>query len=209
MNLQIHITITAILVLLVIGCRVDNSDNQEIVVSRYLLEGGISSPLREFEISHTSYYTTPEIFDLSELKGLLSTSDKVLAYNFNGYNMNSANVECTYLYDSTEICSSAVRERILTQDQIEKLILITCDSATFDGKWSGLSGVCFIPHLGFGFFRNDTLISQVNVCLICGGIRTKPFYRSDGLSEMGGWQYIQLAKELDLEVVTGSEKQSY
>lgn len=189
-----------ILILELLSCQVDQTDSQLMVDPDPDLDQEYDS------LGFPSYYTHPEINELPELRILLSSSNKVLAYNFNDNNGNPANVECYDLYDSSGICSSATNKRILNRTQINNLINITCDSATYDGNWSGLSGVCFIPHIGFGFFKNDSLIAQVNVCFICKGIRTRPYYKSDGLTQIGLEKFNELAKLLNLKIVDGSEK---
>lgn len=201
--------VSIIFSVILFGCSADSANSEDISNRREQENSETEYTQEKDSLGYPKYYTHPELNSLSELRELLNSSDKVLGYNFNGNNANSANVECYDLYDSSGICSSAINERTLNTDQIEKLISITCDSTTFDGHWSGLAGVCFIPHLGFGFFRNDSLIAQINVCFICGGIRTRPYYKSDGLTEEGGWKYIELAEELDLKAVTGSENMSY
>ena len=191
---------TLILICFVFGCKENNAKHIQMVDPDPDLEKKLDS------IGYPTYYTHPEINDLSALRILLSRSTKVLAYNFNDNNGNPANVECYDLYDSSEICSSATNKRTLNQKQLNELINITTDSMTYTGTWSGLSGVCFIPHLGFGFFKNDLLIAQVNVCFLCNGIRTRPYYKSDGLTKIGFERFSELARQLNLTVVDGSEK---
>lgn len=162
-------------------------------------------------VTFPDYYTHPEITDINQLRDLLYKADKVLAFNYNGHNGNSANVGCVDLYSlpDKKLCSSAGLPRVLNNSEIDSLINITCDTATYTGDWSGLAGVCFIPHLGFGFFKSDSLIAQVNVCFLCGGIRTRPYYCSDGLSRSGGMRLAALTKKLGLEIVDGSTDLSY
>jgi hypothetical protein len=148
--------------------------------------------------------TVPEIHDVQTLKTKLKTAETVFAFNFNGNNGNTANVECEQLYDLGQLCASATRKKQLNPQQIQELIAITTDTATYNGSWSGLNGVCFVPHLGFAFFRHDSLVAQVNVCFLCSGIRTIPFYKSDGLTLVGAQQYKQLAQKLGLNVVNHS-----
>jgi hypothetical protein len=196
-----------IFIIFLFGCKDDKISSSEVESSTNEIDEEYGMELDS--LGFPTHYTHPEITKISQLEELLLMSDKVLAYNFNENNGNSANVECYDLYDSAGICPSAVNEQTLNTNQISKLIEITCDSTTYDGNWSGLSGVCFIPHMGFGFFKKDSLIAQVNICFICSGIRTRPYYHSDGLTKAGGLKYIELAKELELKIVDGSEKLNY
>ncbi len=191
--------LTLIIILFLLSCQEDKSKSDIMVDPDPDLGQEYDS------LGYPSYYTHPEIKELSELRNLLSSSNKVLAYNFNENNGNPANVECYDLYDSTGICPTATNKRILNRNQIKDLIKITCDSMIYDGNWSGLSGVCFIPHLGFGFFKNDSLFAQVNVCFLCNGIRTRPYYKSDGLTKIGFERFSKLARHLNLNVVDGSD----
>jgi hypothetical protein len=151
-----------------------------------------------------SVSVVPEINDVQTLKTNLKTAETVFGFNFNGNNGNPANVECEYLYDSGQLCGSATSPKQLDSQQIQELIAITTDTTTYNGSWSGLTGVCFVPHLGFAFFRHDSLVAQVNVCFLCSGIRTIPSYQSDGLTLVGAQQYKQLAQKLGLNVVNHS-----
>lgn len=191
------------------SCNEDNKENRNSNKKIVSKEIEVHSKPDKDSLGYPSYYTHPEINEIFELNALLNKADKVIAYNFNGNNGNSANVECENLYDSSGICESACNEKILNKYQIQDLINITCDTNSYDGSWSGLAGVCFIPHLGFGFFKKDSLIAQVNICFLCSGIRTKPYYKSDGLSNNGRFKYVELAKKLNLKVVDGSENLSY
>lgn len=170
-----------------------------------------SSTTKYDSLGYPDYYTQSEINDIADLKNLLERSTSVIACNFNGHNGNSANVGCEYLYSlkTGKRCGSVTAVQALNQDQIKELIAITCDTSTYDGKWSGLAGVCFIPHLGFAFLQKDSLIAQVNVCFLCSGIRTKPFYKSDGLTRKGGLKYVSLARKLGLEIIDGSSDLEY
>jgi|GEM_PF-3072559 len=156
-----------------------------------------------YQSDYPATYTPPEITDIAELQALLSQADSVLAYNFNGNNGNSAMVECDALYGirSKRLCPSAMNRKKLSGKQMKELTEITSDTSTYSGSWTGLAGTCFIPHMGFGFFKNDSLIAQVNVCFLCAGIRTRPYYHSDGLTKKGGDRYIALARKLGLKVV--------
>ncbi len=145
--------------------------------------------------------TIPEINDVKILKSKLNTAETVFAFNFNGNNGNPANVECERLYDSGRLCASAVHRKQLNPAQIQTLIDITTDTTTYNGSWSGLNGVCFVPHLGFAFFQQDSLVAQVHICFLCSGIRTIPYYKSDGLTLLGAQRYEKLAQTLGLEVV--------
>jgi hypothetical protein len=148
--------------------------------------------------------TIPEINDVKTLKSKLNTAETVFAYNLNGNNGNSANVECEQLYDSGQLCASATNRKQLNSVQIQELIAIMTDSTTYNGTWSGLIGVCFVPHLGFAFFQGDSLVAQLNVCFLCSGIRTIPYYKSDGLTDLGAQRYQQLAQKLQLQIVNHS-----
>lgn len=202
-NIEMHKFLTIIFMLKLLSCQVNQTDSHVFVDPDLELDQKYDS------LGFPSFYTHPEINELSALRILLSSSNKVLAYNFNGNNGNSANVECYDLYDSSGICPSATNERFLNRKQINMLINITCDSTTYNGSWSGLAGVCFIPHIGFGFFKNDTLIAQINVCFICQGIRTRPYYKSDGLTQIGVEKFYEIAERLNLKIVAGSENLHY
>ena len=162
-------------------------------------------------LGHSKYYTYPDIKNISVLKDILTNADAVYAFNFNGHNANSANVECDDLFElpSNKLCPSATKKTKLMTSQIIDLIKITCDTTIYSGQWSGLAGVCFIPHLGFGFFKKDSLIAQVNVCFLCSGIRTRPYYKSDELTITGRQKFYELAKRLDMEIVDGKSKLTY
>src|SRR5688572_8079654 len=161
-------------------------------------------------LGYPEYYVHPSIREIKDLEKLLRKADKVLGYNFNDNNGNSANVECDHLYGQNDkLCKSAINEKILSTNQINKLVRITCDTSTYTGEWNGIHGVCYIPHLGFGFFQKDSLLAEVSVCFICQGIRTVPYYKSDGLSSKGAKAFADLAKELDLKIIDGSTKMSY
>jgi hypothetical protein len=202
-NIEMHKFLTIILILKLLSCQLDQAESNVFV-------GPDLELVQKYDNSgFQSYHTHPEINELSALRILLSSSNKVLAYNFNGNNGNPANVECYDLYDSSGICPTATNERILNRKQINKLINITCDSTTYNGSWSGLAGVCFIPHIGFGFFKNDTLIAQINICFICQGIRTRPYYKSDGLTQIGVKKFYEIAELLNLKIVAGSENLHY
>lgn len=151
--------------------------------------------------------TPPDIYQITELERLLASSDKVVGYNFNGRNGNPASVGCYDLYtmNTKEICATARNKVILTSKQRDDLINISSDTSTYSGNWSGLAGVCFIPHHGFAFFRSDSLIAQVNICFLCAGIRTRPYYKSDELTQTGIEKYKNLIKEIGLEMLSPSE----
>jgi hypothetical protein len=166
--------------------------------------------IKRDSLGYSQYYVHPQIREIKDLENLLRRADKVEAYNFNGNNGNSANVECDHLYIGPDrICNSATNKKTLTKNQINKLIQTTCDTTTYDGKWSGIAGVCYIPHMGFGFFEKDSRIAEVTVCFICSGIRTVPYYKSDGLTSKGAQRFIALANELGLKVLTGNSKLTY
>lgn len=169
----------------------------------------------EYEIKRDSlgypeYYVHPSIHEIKDLEKLLRKADKVLGYNFNKNNGNSANVECDHLYGlNDKLCKSATNEKLLSTNQLKKLVRITCDTNTYTGEWSGIHGVCYIPHIGFGFFQKDSLIAEVSVCFICQGIRTVPYYKSDGLTAKGAKAYADLAQELGLKIIDANTKMSY
>lgn len=163
-------------------------------------------------VSHYhEYRIEPDIYDIQELRDLLNRADKVLAYNFNKNNGNPASPGSRRLYEfsSHELCATATNRKELTPAQKNKLIKITCDTTTYTGEWSGITGTCFIPHIGFGFFENDTFISQINVCFLCDFARTQPYYRSDFLSPKGIKRYRNFAQELGLNIVDHSSDLSY
>lgn len=165
---------------------------------------------REFEpeydsLGYPSYYTHPEIEEIKELKSILDGADKILAYNYNKGQENPANMgdDNQYLYnlETSDLYAGSYNETSLNQEQQLDLISIITDTNTYSGNWSGLAGVCYIPHVGFGFFKEDSLISQVSVCFMCSGIRTNPFYKSDGLSGKGYIDFEAFVKGIGLEVV--------
>lgn len=160
-------------------------------------------------LKYSQLHTRPDIDDIKELEKILRRADKAEGYNFNGHNGNPANVECSELYNGKNLCGSATNKKILTEKQINALIEITCDTSTYDGKWYGIAGVCYIPHMGFGFFEKDSLIAEVTMCYICSGIRTIPYYKSNGLTTKGGQRFSELAKELGLNIVTSNSRLSY
>ena len=156
-------------------------------------------------LGYPYYYTHPELNSTSELKKILESSDRVVAYNYNEGQENPAMMddENQYLYNlkSKELISNAYNESKLQNDAKNQLINLLCDSANYSGHWSGLAGVCYIPHVGFGFFNNDSLIAQASFCFMCSGIRTNPFYKSDGLSAQGLKNFDAFVKEIGLEAV--------
>ncbi len=166
------------------------------------------SEVKRDSLGYPEYYVHPSIRDIKDLRKLLTKADEVRGYNFNGNNGNPASVECDHLY-GMGLCKSATNEKKLSRTQISKLINMTCDTTTYTGEWSGIAGVCFIPHMGFAFFRHDSVIAQVNICFICQGIRTVPYYKSDGLTRKGAQRYADLAKELGLKIVDGGSEMEY
>lgn len=194
--------------LFILGCELNESDLSDQQYQKIMDKDTITNDEGD-SLGFPTYYTHPEISKLSDLKKILERANKVMAYNFNGNNGNPANVECYDLYNNGELCPSAINKRKLNRKQINQLIDISCDTTTYDGNWSGLAGVCFIPHVGFGFFKDDSLIGQVNICFICKGIRTRPYYKSDGLTQIGIEKYYKLVKSLNLLIVDGSEKLSH
>jgi hypothetical protein len=169
-----------------------------------------SSTTRFDSLGYPSYYTHPEIQDIAVLRSILDSADVVFAFNFNGYNGNTANVGCEYLYkENDSLCGTARNMKRLTEGQVKRLVELTTDTATYSGSWSGLAGVCWLPHAGFGFWKRGKLIAQVNVCFLCGGIRTKPLYRSDGLSQKGRKAFYEFVKSVGLTVVDGSSDLTY
>ena len=192
-----------------ISCSTKNSaKNEQVVVdsSKNIVEEEIDDPPRD-SLGYPDYYVHPDFQDIRDLKKLLLNADNVVGYNFNDHDGNPAAVECEYLFGAKDKpCRSATNKKVLSQDQIKRLIQITCDTTTYTGNWSGLAGVCYIPHMGFGFFKKDSLIAEVSVCFICEGIRTRPLYRSDGMTTKGAERFSILAKELGLEIIDGSSK---
>lgn len=156
-------------------------------------------------LGYPDYYTHPEIEEIGELKDILLKADKVLAYNYNKGEENPANMddENQYLYNlkTNEIIEGAYNKTQLENHQQRELINLVTDSTNYSGEWSGLAGVCYIPHVGFGFFQNDSLISQVSICFMCSGIRTNPYYKSDGLSAQGFERFESFIREIGLESI--------
>lgn len=155
------------------------------------------------EIYPSSYRSDPEIYDMNELQLILELSDKVTAYNINDRNRNTADVECEDLYDpiTHELCPSAINKTVLSKDQVKKLTEITSDTSTYNGKWSGIAGTCYLPHHAFGFYQNDSLIAQLSVCFMCSKTRTRPYYKSDGLSQVGSKKYRDFIKSIGLDSI--------
>lgn len=184
------------------SCTFSSSKNNENVKETAVAPNNVA----EDTVSVTS--VRPDIYDISELYRLLQSADRVIAYNFNDNNANSANVECDDLYTSGQLCRSAVNERVLTPAEMDTLIAITTDTTTYDGQWSGIAGVCYVPHAGFGFFRGDSLVAQVSVCFLCHGVRTRPYYKSDGLTKSGYDRYKVLLQHLGLKIVDNNSRLS-
>lgn len=203
MHVLLKISVPVSLFLFLAGCMPSpgkNSGNTGQAIAEHETEAGDTT---------TYAPVRPDIYDISELHRLLRSADRVVAYNFNGNNANSANVECDDLYTSGKLCRSATNERVLTPAQTDTLIAIATDTSTYDGKWSGIYGVCYIPHVGFGFFRGDSLVAQVSVCFLCGGVRTRPYYKSDGYTEAGYARYKALAQQLELKIVDHTSHLTY
>jgi len=75
--------------------------------------------------------------------------------------------------------------------------------------------MCFIPHLGFGFYKDNKIVFKVNVCLDCNylipsiKIPATSFYKinkgtefeypAQGFSEYGKERIIEISKELELD----------
>ncbi len=193
--------LTVLLALLMIqSCSTNTADNTQDSKTNVDTLSGIEHEVNLYEP------VRPEINDIRILNELLSKADSVVAYNYNGYNGNAANVEFVDLFDVTtqQLCPSATNGKILSKRQIDTLIEITSDTTTYDGSWSSVHGTCFIPHLGFGFFNRDSLIAQINVCFLCEAIRTRPYYCSDGLSLKGYQRLYNFTKKIGMKIIDHS-----
>lgn len=151
------------------------------------------------------YNPPPDVYDLKELDTLVQTASHAVAYNFNLGIENAANCgykDC-YLFDplNKELNSSAYNKRELSNEDKVDVIKIITDTSTYTDKWYGLAGTCFVPHLGFGFYANDSLLASVSICFICDGIRTYPLYKSDGLSAVGREKLLRLCQRLGLAII--------
>ncbi len=183
------------------SCKNKGTINEYLPLAHRSGEGGVSFSANSEKIFYT----------YNELSVLLNSADSAIAYNYNGNNANPANVDCEQLYHSVSaaLCASAQNRRKLTATDIKVLALIVGDTTTYTGQRIGSIGTCFIPHAGFGFFKRDSLIAQVNVCFLCGGIRTIPPLYSDQLANYGGERLAALFKQLDINVVDGNSKLNY
>ena len=191
-----------ILPLLFLACK---NDSQHSNATETVLDNVETNEFESNSLGYPSYYTHPELKHTEALKSILEKSDKVLAYNYNKGQENPAMMgdDNQYLYslETGERIDGAYNETKLQTENSDHLIDLLSDSTNYSGQWSGLAGVCYIPHVGFGFFKHDSLIAQVSVCFMCQGIRTNPLYKSDGLSSQGSKKFEAFIKGIGLEVV--------
>jgi hypothetical protein len=160
---------------------------------------------------YPAYSVHPEIDDINVLRELLLSADSVIGGNMNGHNGNTANGGCESLFNhrTNQQCGVTGILRKLSRQEIDTLIAIITDTTTYTGTWSGLAGTCFLPHLGFAFFKDHLLVAQVSVCFLCSAIRTFPHFRSDELTHSGGIRLVTLSQRLGFEVIDGTSDLSY
>jgi hypothetical protein len=84
--------------------------------------------------------------------------DKVIAYDFDGgkpYNM--------VIDEDGKFIPVITKQQFLTQQQADKITMALSSKSTYgDG-----TAACFEPHLGLVFYKKDSIINQLSICLGC------------------------------------------
>jgi|GEM_PF-2360651 len=84
--------------------------------------------------------------------------DKVIAYDFEGGKSYNEIFD-----DKGKFIPVIIRQQYLTQLQADKITGALTSKATYGGG----TAACFEPHLGLVFYKNDTMVNQVSICLGC------------------------------------------
>ncbi|MCP9752833.1 hypothetical protein, partial [Ferruginibacter sp. HRS2-29] len=104
--------------------------------------------------------TTPAISPNKKAGAPFNTMDydKVIAYDFDGGRDDIAVID-----EKGKFVPVITKQQFLTRQQADKITAALSSNSTYgDG-----TAACFEPHLGLVFYKNDTMVNQVNICLGC------------------------------------------
>lgn len=108
---------------------------------------------------------------VSELIDVIESSDKIVAYNWNGNEGNSANSYHFMIRDG-HIDKSAKVVKTLSEDETSTWLELVTDTTNYEE----FRPMCFTPHIAFLYYQNDTVIGQSNVCFLCAAVFSQPQY---------------------------------
>jgi len=144
----------------------------------------------------TQFFDDMEWSTLDSLGSVINISDSIMAYNWNSYEENSANVH-HYIVDAYGVFDRSVRNEILLNEPQKQMLLnIITDSINFEGN----NSICFIPHIAFVYYYQSEIIGQSNVCFLCSGIKSVP-KSTTSLSLNGNVVLKGFCRTIGLEIV--------
>jgi hypothetical protein len=135
---------------------------------------------------------------LDSLGKVIESSDKIIAYNWNEKDQNSANVY-HHIVDAYGTFDSRIGKEItLNKSQKSNLKALLSDSTNFKGS----NSTCFIPHIAFVYYLESKIIGQSNLCFLCSGVKSIP-KSTTALSDKGLIRLKHFCENIGLEIVDG------
>jgi hypothetical protein len=120
----------------------------------------------------------------------LISYDNVVAYNYNGDAGNE-------IIDEEGHLSKKIKKKAtLTKSQIIWITNVLCEESTYGGPLAA----CFDPHLGIVFYKKNTPVAHVSICLACNYLSSsiKIPAAESGFSDAGSNKIVDFAKKLHL-----------
>jgi len=189
-----------ILFIVIISCKTNEQNVSEVPD----LEIPTEDIFEELVYDEHQFFDDLEYEGFDSLANTINNSDKIIAYNWNSNDGNSANVQ-HHIVDAYGNFDSRIGKNFaLNSDQKKELKLILTDTANFNG---GLS-MCFIPHIAFVYYKKDKIIGQSNVCFMCSGVKSIP-KSTFGLSEKGIVRLKTFCQKTGLTIYDSEAQLSY
>ena len=184
------------------SCQEENTIVQSIKVKKKEAAVKVEKPIDHDLGEHVK--STPFVNDSSRFgkhisnkkwKNLIQSADKVVAYNWNRNEHNSANTK-HFMIRSSHIDQTAIKVHELNEVEKEKWTNLVTDT----NNYRNLTPMCFTPHIAFLYYRNDTIIGQSNVCFLCTAIFSKPGDRLS-LKEESTSEIKSFCRSLGLKII--------
>ena len=83
--------------------------------------------------------------------------DKVIAYDYNGERENEI------VNKNGKLDPTVIKKSVLTKSQILFINNVINDTDSYGGGTAG----CFEPHFGMVYYRHDSIVEHISICLEC------------------------------------------
>jgi hypothetical protein len=181
------------IILCSIACNVNNTSNKKkelpiiqqkkkVELTNHRIDSLLRiSKLQEFVLAKNSIFKNIQF-------------DKVIAYECLGEAIDDKNLILNS--NNKKLARVLYKQKEMTKQEVEKLSRLLSDTNNYNGKQSA----CFNPHLGFVFFKNNKIVCQLLICIICNNFKCSKNLHlfQESFSEKGTQELIQFTKELDL-----------